>query len=823
MKQLLCLAVSLLLSLGAVAAPAQQTSAREGAPSTFAIQGRVVDEMRGMPLSNAIVVARLVSDTTQAGSAVTRADGSFRIERLRAGQYSVAAIYLGRTVRAPQPVTVSAQAPLASVGDLRVSTVVALEGIQVVAERPPVVQAEDRTIYNVQEMPAVSGGAADVMRTLPELEVDIDGNIKMVGGRGVTIFINGRPSPLSGEALTDFINNLPADRVERVEVIPNPSVRFGGGEAAIVNVVLKRGVQLGLSGSVSLNAATRGGNGVSGQIAFQQGKLTLFGGGSTRLRQMDHSNTELRENLYANPVTFLDQATTMKGSNLFAGGDLTAEYQLSEHGTLWGSTGLFHGGRDSKNDGFYRLLDAEQQPLRIFERRARSDIGGGFVNAATGYRYILEPQRHELSVEARYVTASGDQDGRSVEETLEAMADGSLPAELRLTAGDQSRSTLTAKADYVRPVGRRGRIEAGVEAEREAQDDASRMDIFDSLAGGAAPVQSARADYSTHDDQYSAYLNASQRLGKLSLQGGLRAERSFRELAAVGVDSVFEQDYFSLFPSANAIYDFGQGRSARLSYSKRVRRPRIWDINPFVLDTDPLNRMRGNPELDPSETHSIVADLTWRLQGVTLRFSPNYRRTDGEIERIRSVDASGISTVVPQNLNSVTSYGASLTASGRPIAGSNLSVTLGANRFERDADNLNPIYSGTGSSSFVNTNASMRINEGTSVQASMRVNGPRESPQGRFGSTLYTDFGLRQTLLGDKASLNLRVTDPFDLFRMSFTSRDPSFSSSGSSRSPWGARSLSLSVSYRFGKMPKKKSSETRIEDDAPAEPAPGM
>jgi outer membrane receptor protein involved in Fe transport len=820
MKKPIGPAVALLLLLCAVRSPAQQTPPASG----FVIRGRVLDATSGGSLAGASVVARLESDTSRSAGALTRADGSFRIEGLGAGRYTVAATYLGRTARAAEAVTVSAQAPLASVGELRITTVVALEGVEVTSQRSPVVHAEDRTIYNVQEMPAVTGGAADVMRTLPELEVDIDGNIKMVGGRGVTIHINSRPSPLKGEALTEFIKNLPADRIERVEVIPNPSVRFESGEAAIVNIILKRGTQLGLSGSVSLNASTKGGNGISGQIAYQAGKLTLFGGGSARLHEMEQSYSELRENLFARPVTFLGQTSTYEGRSLFAGGDLTAEYQASEQGTLWASGGVYGG--DWKSDGAsaFRILDAEQALMRSFDRRTRFGNGMGFSTLAAGYRHIVEPQRHELAAELRLRTNDADQDGRFAEEMIADLIESGLPPEvLRLTGGGSGETALTAKVDYTRPWGKGGRIELGVRGEREDSDEDARLDVFESLAGNTPPVQSSGTAYTFRDDQLAAYVNASRKFGKLSLQGGLRAEHAARMLRARGAASTFERDHFTVFPSANANYDFAPGRALRLSYSKRVRRPWIWDLNPFILETDPLNRRFGNPALDPSETHSLNLDLSWRVRQLTLRLAPNYQHTRGGIEYIRTVDEHGVSTVMPQNLTSERSYGGSLTASARPITGANVSVTAGASWMERDADRLNPAYSGRGRSSYLNTNGSMQLGRGASVQSSMRISGARETPQGRNGSNVYSDLALRQTVLGDKVSLDLRLTDPFDVYRFSFTARDPSYSSSSQSRSSWGARSASFSVSYRFGKMPKKKSSDTEV-GDAPAMPAgPGM
>ena len=555
----------------------------------------MIDAGSGTPVEGADVVARLVSDTARVARGRSGADGGFRLAVAQPGRYTVAASHLGRTALAAQPLAVPAEAPLASAGELRLAAVVALEGLQVRAERPPVVHALDRDIYNVQEMPAVSGGVADVMRTLPELDVDIDGNVKLVGGRGVTIHINNRPSPLKGEALTEFIKNLPADRIDRIEVISNPSVRFEGGESAIVNIVLKRGVQLGLSGSTSFNASTRGGNGLSGQVAYQSGKLTLFGGGSGRLQQQDNSSSELRENLHAVPVTFLDQTNSSEGRSFFSGGDLTAEYALDEKATLWAAGSVFQGNFKNDGTGHYRILDAGRAPMHTYDRYSNSKNGYGYSNLSAGYRRIMEPQRHELSLELRYGGSDSDQDARYREKTIEqATRNGALPEELRVTSGNQGENTWMAKADYTRPWGKGGRMELGLRSAREESTQASRLSVFDSF-DGTVPTQNANVAYDFRNDEHAAYVNMSQKLGRLSLQGGLRAAACLPRAERGGRGELLRAGLLLGIPDRQCELRV-RARALAAGELLQARAPPLdVDINPFILVTDPLNRRLGNP------------------------------------------------------------------------------------------------------------------------------------------------------------------------------------------------------------------------------------
>ena len=793
------LLTAFLLALAATAPGAlrAQGSAPAQGPG---IQGRVVAE-GGAPVANAAVTARAEGDTAVAARGATGADGRFRLA-VPPGRYVVRAAHNG--VDTSAPVTVAAGGAAASVGDLRLAAaVVALAGIEARAERPPVVHAEDRNIYSVKDMPSVTGAAADVMRTVPELEVDINGNITMVGNRAVTIHINGRPSPLRGEALTEFIKNLPADRIDRIEVIPNPSVRFEGGNTAIVNVVLRKDVRLGLSGSVSLNAATRGGNGLSGQLAYQRGKLTLFGGGSGRLHQFDDRSRELRQNLRATPVTFLDEERRNDGESSFGSADLTAELDVGGKETLWGSGSLYRGGFGSDGWSHNQLLDANRAATRVYDRVSSSESSYLSADVAMGFRRIVEAQKHELSLEVRHSWNGNDGGSRHQETTLESV-DPAWEDELRITDADQDERTLTGKADYMRPVGSGGRVEIGLRSQVRQSSEENLLRVF----GPASDVDpTERSDYvfDWREDEHAAYVNLSQKIGRVSLQGGLRAEAADVELSS-GAEDVVSLDYFSLFPSANLSVQLGEGRDVRLSYSKRVRRPWIWALNPFVAQTDPLNLRLGNPDLEPTETHSLSMDASARVRTVTLRLSPYYRRTFDEVEYLRTVDSAGVSTTIPQNLATVTSYGSTLNASLRPASWSTLNATLGLSRIERDASNLAEAYSGAFTSRFVSANASLNPGRGWGFQGSMRLSSPRETAQGRYSSTLWSEVGVRKNLWGDKSSVNVRLTDPFGVFHTTFTSRDPSFAGSGRNTSSWGSRSASVSFTYRFGTTPRRRS-----------------
>ena len=784
----------------------------QGQAPASGIRGRVLGP-GGAPAPGASVSARADGGTVQLAHTTAGTDGSFRMP-LAAGRYVVLARSAAGAT-ASKTVEVAA-GQWSDAGALTLGAV-ALAGIDARTTRPPVVQAEDRTIYSVRDMPSATGVAADVLRTIPELEVDIQGNVTMSGNRAVTIFLNGRPSPLRGDALTQFLKNLPADRIERVEVIPNPSVRFENGGAAIVNVVLRKDVRLGLSGSVSASAATRGANGLSGQLAYQRGRLTLFGGASGNASQYSNRSYELRQNLQA--TTALEQDQVNEGSNSSGSGDLTAELDVGPKETLWASGTVYRG--DFGNDGIShnRLLDPSEAELRAYERVNRGEGDYDFGEAAVGFRRIVEPQKNELALELRRGWNGSGNSGR-IEETTQARTVPVGPGEdeLRTTAFDQDQHDLTVKGDYTHPLAG-SRLEVGVRSHVSTSGERNALEVF-----GPAPLADPRGDtryaYTSREREHAAYFTLTRRVGRFSLQGGLRAEAANVGITAQGQD-VAEVDYFSVFPSANVSTQLGPGRDLRFSYTHRVRRPWTSALNPFVLRTDPLNVRAGNPELKPTTKRSFTLDGSLRIHALTLRLSPYLRHTTDEVEYLRTVDSLGVGTTTPQNLSTITSYGTSLNASLRPAPSTTLSGTLGLGHTSRDADNVSSVYSGAWSSWFFALNASAQPGRGFGIQGSARLTSPREGTQGRYSSTLWSEIGLRKNLLREKATLNVRLADPLGIYRSTFIARDPTFRGSGRNTSSWGGRSASVSFTWRFGNSPKRRSTTAEPSQGAPGGPTP--
>ncbi len=793
-----------LLLLSAAALAILSTPPRAEAQPAGRVAGAVVASGSGATIAGASVVVRSVRDTTLVQGALTGAAGRFVVERLAAGAYTVRVSHVGYAP-ATRALQVEPQGGTVDLGTIELAAeAIEIEGVEVRGERSPVVLAPDRTIYRTEDMPAVSGGTAtDLLRGVPELEVDIEGKVSLRGTESLTVHINGRPSPLQGEALQNFLRQLPADRVERVEVVPNPSARYDPeGMAGILNIVLKQGANVGLGGSVSLNAGTRGDLGGSGQLAYQRGRLSLFGNAIRSSRRSDQTFTSHRQDLLSVPLTSLEQDGTSRNVNGFDMVDVSAELQASERVLVWSSLRAYRNESAVNGVTAYSLLTPAVL-LERYDSPYRMEWRHGSRDLALGGRRAVEADRNQVSVELRRSTNDGGNDQWRGKELL---ALGGLPIEAAMeeswldTAESDDETSL--QVDFAHPVGWGGKLELGYRGSRQGSDRENEP-------SGAAP-SIVRTAFTHRERFHSAYATLGGRFGRLSVQGGLRGESADTELELPTTGERYGNDYTSLFPSANVALDLGGGRQARLAYSKRIQRPWIWILNPVSSDLDPLNRFEGNPNLKPKYTHSWSLDLTWTGPLGTLTAAPYYRRTVDNWDQVVRVE-DGVFVTTWDNVASIDSYGSSFTASMRPVGVLSGFANLSAYHEEWDASNVSEGLTGGATRWSGNVNASVRPTPELSLQAMARYSAPRDMPQGTMSSSTMTNFGVRQQLWDGKASIDLSVTDPFDRFRFRFETRDRTHVAT--SLNDLSIRSVQIRVTYNFGKPPRQSRPQGTTEE----------
>jgi outer membrane receptor protein involved in Fe transport len=759
-----------------------------GGPPAAVLSGVVVDSLSGRPLATASVEVRSSSDNSVIAGALTDGEGRFRIPGLLPGGYVVRAAVLGYEAIRVADVTLAAGATR-QLDPLRLAPrALALEGVQVSAERALVRLEVDRTVFNARNLPAAAGGnATDVLRNVPSVEVDPDGKVTMRGSGDVVVQINGRPAPFRGDALAMFLRQMPAGAIERVEVVANPSARYDPeGVSGIVNIVLRQNTDLGLSAGVTVAGASLERFNGSATVGFQQGRLNLAG--------MYAVNSDVR-----NPTLTMERLNRLPGVEERVLQDTRNRQETLCH-SLLGSVdarvgptttlSLQASGNLSDSDASARNAFRVNTggPWREWSSATGTDRALRSGELTAGLRQSADEGRRETSLEARYNASADSWDAR--------LGDAALDELRELQRNETMTRDLSLQADIRRSA-------LGVRFELGGRAEQRLMDTDLSIAGASGAAGAARSNAFDYDERiYAGYLLASRAIGRLSVQGGARVEHADTRFDLRTLGERYDNRYGTVYPSASALYDLGAGRSVRAGFSRRVQRPRTGQLNPFPLQEDSLSLLLGNPLLRPQYTNSF--DVTLQATGAlgTLQLVPFHRRTSNLIRHYKTVDPqTGIATTTFQNLDSSVQTGAEATATGR--LGSRLSGMLGgsAAQVTTAADNLQAGLSSTALSWSLRSSASLRLARSTDAQAFVMYRAPMRFEQGRMRAFMVSNVSMRQRFLDGRGEAVLRVSDPLGRMQFGFYTSDEFHEQDFLRRID--ARSLVLSFSYSLGRPPR--------------------
>ena len=786
-----------------------------GAQNLVAGPGRIagtVQDGEGKPLASVAITIRSAADSSLVTGMLTDERGRFRIEGLAPGEYLLRVSRIGYLSRNSEVIPLTREAPARDLGAIVLAAQpVELAAIEATVDRPAIVVQADRTTYNTKSMPvATTGTAIDVLRAVPELEVDVNDNVKLRGNQAVALHLNGRPAPIRGEQLANFLRQLPGNRIARVEVMPNPSAKHDPeGMGGIVNIVLDDDLDLGLSGSLSANASTRNRQYLNGRLNFQKGRLTLFTGAGINTSEDVGTTWDLRQNLVTQPVTLIEQNARRSSSSLGWNGDWTAELKVGKQATLWSTAWMYWSGQDGYSLIEYGIFDEAHAVRDRYDRDNVSDFGFGNYNFGLGFKQVFVQQKEELTVDGRISSGSNDSNSR-YENLFHTLAGQpvELPIELTLNEIEAGNGDLSVQADYFRPL-LGGKVEVGYRAWKRDQDNDNLLRVFADI-DVPEPRDQTRSGYEYDEVFHSLYSTWGRTLGKLGFQAGLRAELSSTDFTSLVGGPAFGRSYNTLFPSLNLSYSPAQGRTLRFLYSKRISRPSAYYLDPYIPSPDPLNVSTGNPDLRPSYTQSFSMDLSWIGRRVTLRAGPYYRSTTDMWERIRTVDTAGVAWSRWENGVSAKVWGSNLTLSLPPTRRLSGSVNFSAYRDERDGTNIATAYRRATWLWSLSGNLGLKIRPSLTAQAYAYHFPMQTILQGRASGYTFTSLSVRQQVWGTRGNLSLSINDPLNLYKYTSSTRDATHIQN--SRSSYQSRVATLGFTFNFGKPPQQQSRRSSME-----------
>ncbi len=766
-------------------------------PALLAQQATVSATVRtraGTPVDLATVELRAAGqDTTSPPTAETATDstGAFRLSAA-AGTYALRITYL-----ASKPYHRTLELKPGEHRDLGTIVltpeVLHLPGMTVTGRRSQMELSFEKRVFRVGKDITVTGGSVlDVLNDVPSLMTDFKGTISLRGSSAVHILINGKPSPIYRNG-SRALRNLPADLIQEVQVITNPSAKYSAeGSAGIINIILKKQERRGFNATLGFTQRRPESTQWSADMNLRRGRVNWFFDGAVAYEaDPSHSRTFQR---YQSPDTSYlyhalnDGKETDWDGNFKLGSDL----HLSSSQTLTVS-GLFH--FEDKQDRWRGAYVDSTLTGAFLDRIDRTDtIGGGEGGGGLSldYEKLLGGDNHKLTASAQYEHAS--------HEELPRITDWSPrpPHDTLYHAIDDIRRSdvLHLRADWVRPLPDSGKVEAGVRGDfnREVDHYATRRR---SAGGSWTSLPAFNSNYSLADHVAAAYATVSSRLGELSYQVGLRAEQYGVRTTLRATGRRTRQSYADLFPSVFLTYHLTDRRSVQLSYSRRISRPDPGLLLARTSYSDSRSRFTGNPDLRPEYGDSWEAELLQSWQTGSFLASVYVHHRTGVIEDIQTLAPQGILLTTPFNL--ATSDDRGLEVAVQEGFTDDLKVSASANLFRTHARGT---HRGTDYHADTNrftsrVHVTWTLARGLRLETAVRYFGPAKTIQGRRASTTYVNGALAKDFLDGKATMSLASQDLFNSRRDRFTIASPVYFSR---QEYWEPSGLRIAFTYRIGR-----------------------
>ncbi|WP_299552133.1 TonB-dependent receptor [Seonamhaeicola sp.] len=792
----------------------------ENADAKGTIFGKVLDAKLNQPLPYVNVVITNAKGETLTGG-ITSDDGSFKIAKISEGNITVNIQYIGYKTYTKN-ITIGKGSYRVNLGNILLEEEAeSLEAVTVVAEVSTIQQKVDRKVVNVGKDLANMGTATDIMTAVPSINVDAQtGDISLRGNQNVTVMVDGK---LSNIPTAQLLRQLPSTSIKQIELITNPSAKYNPeGMSGLINIILHKNTNIGFNGGLStgLQYQREAKFNSSLNMNYRNGKVNVYGSYGNNIRKgVNFGEIKQIEN---NSFQAIDLRNNNK-SHLYKIG---IDFYLNDKNTIsfFTNQNTFDGKNDATSEFIFNDLmgNDQKQVTNSFSENSSSQYN---------FNYKLDfnksGQHLELEVDHNDFDNTTDTDNGQIGNSLR-------PDFIELTETDRNRTTINL--DYVDPLSENAKLELGLQAR-----------LFDNniFYESDARVRNENGDYipTTTDydykrDIYSAYINYNKKIDKWSYQVGLRAENVTVDAVASEVDLSsnetllipFENEYFQVYPSVFLTYAPSEKHSYQLSYSRRIDRPSVGQVNPIPEWNTPLVSNFGNQSLEPQFTNSIEFNYTKNLKSGSITGGVFYRIIEDEINRAVKVDRSDLQSnriiLTFDNFSNTTAYGFELSSNYRPTKwwSLNASFDLYSQTQKGIAESIDPTLSNPTENDIIEETVTventiwnfrvfnnLRVSKKLTFTAFGMYRGKNTGLNFEVDPMYFVNLGMRYSFLDNKATFGLSFNDVFNTQRIAIVSERPYLQTANFSPE---FRTFSVNFNYRFGKSKYRAKSRKRRDND---------
>lgn len=779
MKQLL-----LLLTILSTLSQAQAQFGLGGAQKVV-ISGRItaiiLDSVTKAPIDYASVSLIRVKDNKSVTGGLTDSKGKVNLLNVPVDAYQLTIGFMGYKNKTIS-LTTTPEKPDLNAGTIYiVSTQSNLKEVAIEGKAPMVENKIDKLVYNAeQDVTTAGGNASDVMRKVPMVSVDIDGNPSLRGSTAIRVLINGKPSGTMSNSIADALKMIPAEEIKSVEVITSPSAKYDAeGAGGIINIITKKKTAEGISGNAGASVGTRQNNG-NFSLDAKTGRLAV--NTSLGVQYAIPQNTRLvtlNDNYAANTSILQEGFTKAKRYGYNGSGGI--DYDINAYNSL--STSIKYNNFKAASDGSLNVMQSFQSATINFLRSSDNEVGLNNIDWSADYRRTSKKEGEEFTISGQ---ASFGRNMTSFT-SISNLPGGSPLIEQGDNTGKNNEYTI--QTDYTYPFSKTVKLETGLKG------------IFRTIK---SKYEDTDQDFNYDQNVGSAYGVMSFKLAKtIDVKGGLRAE--YTDINGVAGSSLdFNNHYFNLFPSAIISKTMKDNSTIKLSYNKRMQRPSLFYLNPFLNANDPNNLSQGNPNLKPEISDIVEFGYSAFVKGSMINASVFYRQTQNVIESLFLPDER-LTTYF--NIGRNKSFGANLSASYNPLPKWTVMGNFSINTY----DVLNT-QTNVSSGLYANYTAFMRsaisFTGGWNTELFGVYNGAKRTFQGTSGAIAFYGGAFKKEIMKKKATVGVNVLNVFSRdLHIKTENSDPNFLKTTNVYYP--LRSFGVNFSYKFGKVnygaPKKK------------------
>ncbi len=745
------------------------------------ISGTIVDSLTKQPMDYASVGLYRVGGKSPITGVITDAKGSFKLDGVHPGSYRIVITFIGYPTKSVEPIVTTDSKPDKNIGIVPVSPgAKTLSEVKVTGQAPLIENHIDKIVYNAEkDLTAAGGNAADVLQKVPLVALDINGNISVRGDANVRVLINGKPSGSTNASLSDLLKAIPADQIKSIEVITSPSAKYDAdGTAGIINIITKASNVSGFSGSVSGGMGTRQNNG-NANINYNKNRLSLSAniGGNftwpqtsiTSFTQDFHPSDTIHTAQQSNGTSYVKRHSILSS--------FTAAYEFNKYNSINSTIRLTNGTFNTvANSTTFTKTDFQDTSLN--SAYSSNSVGhnsfGGF-DWNIDYTHKFHKEGEELDLSTQWSHSSIVTDYTSIYSSIFPNQEDNI---------DGVNNEYTFQLDYTLPISKVVKLEAG--AKSIIRRINSTSDYYAPNNEGEFVFDPINSNlYNYNQNVAAGYTVLTFTLPKgYTIMPGVRVENT--DIHGDPVNALqaglspFSQDYTTFVPSFAVQKQLTSTQTIKLTYSKRISRPSLQFLNPFVNKSNILGQTVGDPTLSPEISQTVELNYNTFIKSSVINFSVYYKHTNGLIENLTAPEAIPVTqsdgTVVDEpgtlttyeNIGTNNSWGASFFGSINPIKILTIRGSINAFTFDPSASSQYAVDQTEGVKISYNAflSGSVTLNNGFIAEIFAIENSPRYTIQGYNPSFSLLGLGVRKQILKKKASIGINTLEPFNKLKI---------------------------------------------------------